>query len=316
LLITLLGLLLPACTREPSPPSTHAAAATSAPSAAGPRIVSTVPAATLNLLLLGAADELVGVTRYDTVFLPPAQQNLPVVGDYESMDYEQLAALRPTALIIQIAPSRISPRLQELTSSHHIELVNLRFDHISDIWESARVLGRISGRQQAAEKAIASAQQDLKEIAIQYAPPPPPAKPTRVLYLVSPRLLLVAGAQTFIDEMITCAGAQNVGARAGEGFLEMGREALINLQPDVLLIGAADEAEMQPNDPRMTPWMTLPVPAARAKRIYLVTDGNALMASVDIARNVRTLAELIHRGEPPDTAPFPTPPASQPAVRP
>jgi iron complex transport system substrate-binding protein len=296
----LLACALLSCGREPAAPATAPAAATSAqvpsdpfPIPLVPRIVSTVPAATLNLVLIGAADQLVGVTKYDTLFLPETRQHLPIVGDYETMDYEQLVALKPTALVIQMAEVRISPRLRELAASHHIELVNLRFDHIDDIWQSVRTLGRIAGREQAALAAIDRAKEDLRELAIVYSGGTRP----KSLYLVSPNLMLVAGGKTFIDEMITLAGGENIGAKAGEGFLEVGREAIVKLEPDVLLVGAADEIGMQADDPRMQPWLTLPVPAARNHRVFLVTDGNALMASVDIGKNVRMLADMIHRGE-------------------
>ena len=85
---------------------------------------------------------------------------------------------------------------------------------------------------------------------------------------------------------------------AGEG-LEGGAwlKALekMGLAPDVLLIGAPDALPEMPNDPRLAPWLGLPVPATRTKHVYLVTDGNSQMPSVNIGKNVRTLAELIHR---------------------
>src|SRR5262249_34860656 len=56
----------------------------------GPRIVSKVPAATLNLVLIGGDKHLVGVSSFDKLVLPKDEQDLPVVGDYEQTNYEQL----------------------------------------------------------------------------------------------------------------------------------------------------------------------------------------------------------------------------------
>jgi iron complex transport system substrate-binding protein len=313
-LFLLAAALLPACGKsDPAPPPPPAATAP-----AGPRIVSTVPAATLNLLLIGAADTLVGVTRFDVVTLPPDKRDLPVVGDYESIDYEQLVSLHPTALVIQMAESRISPRLRDLAASHHIQLVNLRFDHIDDIWTSVEALGQAAGKPDDARRAIDRAKFELQTIARQYggtplAPPATaptaPAAPPRpkVVYLVSPEQMLLAGQNTFIGEMIALAGGDNVGAQAGPGFLAVSREALVMLAPDVLLVGAVDQIGAQSDDARLRPWRSLPVPAARAGRVYLVTDGNALMASVDLPRGVRMLAERIHQADaaPPPPAPAP-----------
>jgi iron complex transport system substrate-binding protein len=270
-------------------------------SAPAARIVSTVPAATLNLVLIGAADRLAGVSKYDLLYLPENKRDLPVVGDYETMNYEQLVKLHPSVLVIQTAESRIPARLREFTSSQHIELVNLRFDKVDDIWTSVRTLGKAAGMEKEAQAAIDKAQADLKDLAAQYKDAPHP----KVVYLVSPKLMLLCGGKTFIDEMITAAGGQNTGAVAGDGFLDIGRETLVKLAPDVLLIGALEEPVSEENDPRLAPWLQLPLPAAKKRRVYLVTDGNSLMASVNIAKNVRALADLIHRGDPP---------ASQPAV--
>ena len=70
-------LVLATC--KPGAPATGPATTASATMTAGPRIVSVVPAATLNLVLIGAADRLVGVTKYDQDILPEAQKNLAVV---------------------------------------------------------------------------------------------------------------------------------------------------------------------------------------------------------------------------------------------
>jgi iron complex transport system substrate-binding protein len=257
----------------------------------------------MNLLLIGAIDTVVGVSRYDSLFLPPDKQSLPVIGDYETINYEQLLALKPTTLILQQAESRISPRLKDFAAQHGIEILNMRFNHVADIWTSVRALGRAAGREREAEEAITKAQQELDTLKLLYGGPGA-ARP-KVVYVASPQLMLVAGKNTFIDEMITLAGGENAAAQAGSDFLEMGREAIVKLAPEVLLIDMSEQIETQPDDPRLLPWTSLPTPAARAKRVYLLTDGNALMASVAIGRNVRKLAELIHAGDSP-----PLPPAA------
>jgi iron complex transport system substrate-binding protein len=279
---------------------------TPATAPAGPRVVSTVPAATMNLMLINALDHVVGVSTYDQLFLPEEKRNLPVVGDYESMNYEQLIALSPTALVIQQAPSRISPRLKEVAAAHNIELANMTFNHVEDIWESVRTLGRISGHEKDASEAIDKAQHELQELKILYGGKDV-VRP-KVLFLASPQLMLIAGKNTFIDEMITLAGGENAGAQAGNDFLEVGREAIVKLAPEVLIVDISEQPPPQgemADDPRLQTWLKLPIPAARNKRVYLLTDGNALMASVAIGRNVRMLAGLIHEKDAPATAPAP-----------
>ncbi len=269
-------------------------AATEPASQAGPRIVSTVPAATLNLTLIGAADRLVGVTKYDTLYLPAAQQDLPVVGDYETMNYERLVGLHPTAVIVQTDVARLSPRLKELADAHQMEVVNIKLDTLSDLWETVRKIGKVAGKEAEAERAVTRAQAELAAIQKEHAG----AKRVRVVYALSENPVMVVGGKTFVDEMLTMAGAENVGATVGDGWPIIGTEALAKLAPDVLLVSAAGQPAQVggAEDPRVAKWLRLPMPAAKAGRVYLITEGNSLMASVEAPEHVRRLAELIHGG--------------------
>jgi iron complex transport system substrate-binding protein len=292
-----LALLLACCNKSTPPVSSTVPASDPAPPAtlaAGPRIVSTVPAATLNLVLIGGASHLVGVSKYDRLYLPESQKNLPVVGDYQTMNYEQLVKLKPTVLIIQTLDSRIEPKLREVAAAQHFDLLNMHFENVGDIWSSVLALGKAADMEPQAQLAIDAAKSDLKDIAAQYKDAPHP----RVVYLVSASPLEPGGAHSFVDEMITAAGGTNVGAVVGDGYPDISRETLIKLAPDMLLIASPDQPEAIANDPRLTPWQSLPIPAATRKRIYLVTDGNSLIPSIDIAKNVRALAQLIHKDDP------------------
>src|SRR4051812_986781 len=79
IVLVMLGLWLAACGRGTPAPTGEAG--TQPPPVAqvkGARVVSTVPAATLNLVLMGAADQVVGVSKYDKLYLPLDKQDLPV----------------------------------------------------------------------------------------------------------------------------------------------------------------------------------------------------------------------------------------------
>ena len=284
ILLPLLALLLAACGHDTAPATSTAAATTR------PRIISTVPAATLNLVLIGAADKLVGVTQWDAPYLPITQKNLPVVGDYESMNYEQLIKLKPTTLIIQTTPARITDRLKDFVASQHIELVNMHFESIDDIWSSVRVLGKAADCEKDAERAVTDAQAELKKVADHYKNAPHP----KVVCLMNHSML--AGGKTFFDEMITAAGAENVGTKVGDGYPETTKETVVKLAPEVLILCSSEEVD---NGQQLKPWHELSIPAAKSGRIYLTTDKTSLLPSIDVGKNVEALAALIHQGDPP-----------------
>ena len=293
-IITLITLFIFAGCKQNT--SSTSAPATTATPPSGPRIVSTVPAATAQLLQIGAADQLAGVSKYDLPILPDNKRYLPVVGDYNTLNYEQLVQVHPTALVLQITPSQIDARLKEIIARQHIELLNIHLDTIADLYTTAAALGRISGHANEAAAAIAGTRQALADIKRQWADVPH----RRVAYLVGTSPIEIAGNGTFVDEMLAIAGGQNVGSQVGANYPVINREVLINLAPDVLLIAAPGEPPSQGlADRRLAAWIDLPIPAARLGRLYLVTDPNCQLATLKIADLVRTLARLIHQGDEP-----------------
>jgi len=302
--------LLTACKQDSSGDTAPASGpgGGAATTSSGIRIISTVPAATAQLLQLGAADLLVGVTKYDQPILPPGKEDLPVVGDYDSLNYELLIKLHPTVLVMQRTASNISGRLEDIIARHHIELVNIKLDVLADLYATAAELGRVSGHASAAATTITATRQTLATIQNQWAAAPHP----RVVYLVGTSPMMVAGSGTFIHEVLQIAGAVNAGATIGSNYPTISNEALINMAPDVLLIAAPGEPPSTGvQDPRLARLIDLPIAAARQGRIYLITDPNCQLATLTIAEQVRALARLIHQADPPSA---PTPAATLPAA--
>jgi len=257
----------------------------------GARVISTVPAATLQLVQLGAVDSLVGVSTFDRLLLPQAKQTLPIVGDYLTFNYETIVGLHPTAMVVQIADERLAPRLKEIAGEHHIELVNVKLDTLDDMVATARRLGKITGREGAAEVRIARVRGNLAAIQAKLADLPRP----KVVYIIFKKPLAIVGGRGFMNEVIGAAGGTNVGGSVNEYFPEITREELIKMAPDVILIAAPEEpAARTLDDPRLADWLAIPTPAGKTGRIFLVTSPNAQLNSLDFDTETLLLAKIIH----------------------
>ena len=291
--------VLASCSKQPP----------AAPARTGPRIISSVPAATMIIVQLGAIDTLVGVSKYDLPLLPPDKQSLPAVGDYESMNKELLLRLNPTAVLVYASPEKLDRSLTDLAAERHIALLNLKFDRLADLWESAAVLGKLVGRQSEAEIKIAAARAAITLVQEKAAPLDKP----RVLYTVSmTNGIMIAGGGTFIDELIASAGGINVGAEVGKNYPEINREFCLRLKPDVVFLGVPGEPPQQTDDPRVERWLNMAIPAAKTRRVHVLSDPNSQLATLTIGQTVRDMAQLLH----PDAFkqdPFdaPTPAATQ-----
>ena len=217
------------------------------------RIVSLVPSATRTLQALGAQRLLVGRTEYDT---GSALAYLPSVGRGLEPSLETLVALKPD-LVIRFAgesdPSTPS-RLDDLGVRH----LAIRLDRIADVRTLFGDLGALTGSEGRAEKLVAEMDSTLHEIQQRVKGRPL----VRVAYILGGNPPLVAGPGTFIDELLTAAGGENVfsdlhalygpvspeeflvrevdlflAPEGGEIFLPSIRRALVRVSPGLELPG-------------------------------------------------------------------------------
>ncbi len=255
----------------------------------GPRVVSTVPAATQILLQIGAAKTIVGVSPWDKPLLPQSMRNLPVVGNYLHLDEELVLQLAPTALLLQESPDRIPGGIVAMARNNGIHIVNVHLTTFHQLYRTTMVLGKISGFEKRAGIKIQALKAQLERLAAGR-----PQKPPRVVYIIAVNPVRVVGADNFMDEEVTLAGGVNVAQRCGEGFPVITRETLVQLDPQVLLIAAPGQpAVTGPGDPRVASWFTLPIAAAYSRHIDLITWRRAQMLTLQVGSIIKRLRKII-----------------------
>jgi ABC-type Fe3+-hydroxamate transport system substrate-binding protein len=247
-----------------------------APDASGanssaPKIASLVPAGTDMVVTMGCADQLVGVSNFDTD--RPEISGKPRIGDYNNINWEKLAAIHPQFLIVDGSADRIPAGVQQHCQDLNIQLVNVRMDTLEDIYTQARMLGVTLGRVKAAEDAIQTLQLQLAKIQSRtsgkYA--------VRTLLVTSENGTDLAGPHTFLDDILTIAGGSNVARDMGKTYVTVDREKLTAMSPDVVIQLLPDAV----NSPQLIDkahdfWETMPtLPACKNQRIHIVTGWSA-----------------------------------------
>ncbi len=288
--ILALVILAVGCRKTASLPSNRAQAGGPQPV----RIACTVPAATQMLLQLGAAGDLVGVSSYDRPLLPPRLQSLPIIGNYLHLDHETVLNVKPTVLVVQMAPARLPLSLTHFVRRNRIQLVNVRLNTLPQLYASARLLGSVTGLTARAAQAIAKVQARLATIHHLYVARRHP----RVVFVIDTQPLMAVGRDTFLDQLIRVADGNNVGEKLGSGYPALTRETLVDLKPQVLLIGLPGQpAVMGDADPRIAPWLALPIPAAKKHQVYLVTGRRSQMPTLQVYKIAALFGRLIHGGK-------------------
>jgi iron complex transport system substrate-binding protein len=191
------------------------------------RIVSLVPSATAVLLALGADDRLVARTDFDTA---QALAALPSVGGGLQPNLEVLLSLRPDLVIRFEGPS--DPGTPEQLERVGIAHFAVRPDGIDDVRRIIGEMGALIGRTRAADSLVADIDGTLAAVQARVSSLPP----VRTAFVMGGTPPWVAGAGTFIHELIRIAGGVNVFADLRELYAPVGPEELVARGADVYLL--------------------------------------------------------------------------------
>jgi len=200
------------------------------------RIVSLVPSATQTLHAIGASGALVGRTDYDR---QPWAEGIASVGGGLEPSLEAIVALRPD-LVIRFEGDQ-DPRTRARLDDLGITYLTVRPDHLADISETARLLGRLTGREAAADSLVRAIDEGLSAVSAAVASLP--RRP--VAYVLGGSPPWVSGPDTYISEILALAGGDNVFSDLGRLYASISPEELRARRIDVVLVptrGSYDEA--------------------------------------------------------------------------
>lgn len=199
---------------------------------AGPRIVSTVPAATEILLQLHAGASLAAVSTYDKPLLPAPLKNLPVIGNYLRLNTELMLKLHPTSLILQINPALIPAGVREICRKVDCQMIDIKLNSAHELENTVLRLGKAANCPGRARRAVAHLRNAFQLLELSRRSEPS----IRVVYLLSAQPLMVVGGRNFMDDELQLAGGINLGRTFGSGFPKITHAELQQLKPQKVLI--------------------------------------------------------------------------------
>ncbi len=210
--------------------------------------ISLAPSTTEILFAMGMGDHLMAVTRWCTY--PEEADALreagAQIGSMDQPNREMIASYRPDLIIgTDLTPPEIYAALENPPRT--VALV-LKHEGIDDIIEDVKTVGIATGvpgkalklvqRLQRGRQAIQNRLQAVREL-----------PPKRVLFLLSiepgGQPGWAPGRDSWASSLIEAAHAVNVASEIGSSWGEVSLEALLTLDPEVLLIREADTAQEQ-----------------------------------------------------------------------
>lgn len=251
------------------------ACCTTGVSVAHERIVSAGSAVTELMLALGAEQQLVAV---DVTSEVPSSLNLPTIGYHRRLAAEGLLALAPTHLI---GSDEMGPdtALQQLRSAG-IQVNVINSDSTAQgLLSRIDQIAKLTHTEQNAHAIKETVERQINAL---QAKQPDTAKKVLFLLLHEGRAANVAGSDTVPDTIIRLAGAKNPAADAISSYKPLSMEAMIEMQPDMVLVSGRSLEKLGGADAvlKAVPMLTA-TPAGQNKNIVAI-DGHALVGGLGL----------------------------------
>ncbi len=200
------------------------------------RVVSLNPAATEAIFTIGADSLLVGRSRWDEY--PKEVRRVAALGDGIRPNIEAVLAARPT-LVVLYATAENRAAADALARAG-VRTIALRVDHIAQFHRLLSTLGRALGAEANARIVSDSVQSTLDRVRALTASWPRP----RVVWPAWESPLLVIGGGSYIDELLTIAGAENVFHDMDAPSPPVSVEEIARRDPDHVITGASRGAKL------------------------------------------------------------------------
>jgi iron complex transport system substrate-binding protein len=248
------------------------------------------PAMTELFYALGQEDRLVAVSNFCTV--PPKAQEKPSIGDTVHPDLERIRVLQPDLVIV----SGELPNLTRFCQTHGLRVENLHMEGIDGIRRGIQRLGALLDE---SDRAASLWQEIASQLAaIQSRVTDRPRISTFFAFYRTPGSLAgmtTAGAGTYIDELITLAGGDNIFSDVNESYPQISKETLVKRQPDVVIEPRSRQGLDETHRQRLrADWQGLTIPAVAHQRIYFPDQDLLLRPGPRVGQAARVLAAMIH----------------------
>ncbi len=251
-----------------------------------PRIASMSPAISIMLDDLGLSSLIVGRHGSDTSL----DSSIPVIGDQSGIDYESLARLKPTHVLLQQSVEGAPKLLDELAAERNWSVQSLPLLELSEIPDALNVLAETFSNEPGVPERAESLHERMNAAWSERPDLAKRAGATLCVYWVSP--IGVAGPGSFHHDLLVRMGFDALPA-TGSAYITLDREDLKRLNPDSIFILTPDigEAELAA---AIEPWRELGVSAVDSGRVVVLNNWSYLTPStamIDLADRIAATTE-------------------------
>lgn len=244
------------------------------------RIISLAPNLTELTFTAGAGEKLVGVDQYSD--FPEAARAIARIGDAFRVDFERVLSLRPDVVLAWDTGTSagVIERLRDLK----VTVRPLSTQRLADVGKALREIGQIAGTSATADAAAREFEQRIAALRAEYA-----GRAVLAVFLqVNDKPLYTVNGQQIMSEIVELCGGRNVFAQLDKFAPEVGIEAVIAANPQVIIAtdysGAGALAQWQR-------WPNLA--AVKHGNVYNLPPDDVTRATTRLARGAAELCRTL-----------------------
>jgi len=251
------------------------------------RVVSLAPSITESLFAIGAGDQVVGVTDYCD--FPPQVRSCHRVGGMINPSIEAIVGLSPDLIVVSMEGNQRQDFITLTSLNVPVFVTNPRT--LEGINRSLEQLGVLTGHTGEAAMLVDSLSWRTAQLRAAAD-----TRRTRTLLFVSVQPLMAVGAKTFLNELLTAAGGDNLAAASGLTYPSLSREMVLTQDPEVVLI-TSDAIQSTESITSMYPeWAHLS--AVRSGHVYRINPDLVTRPGPRAVEGLAMLISYLRTGHP------------------
>jgi len=259
------------------------------------RIISLAPNITEILFALGLSNSIVGVTSFCDY--PEEATKKTKIGGMTNPSLEVVVSLHPDIVVMTTDGNQ--KEFEEKLHSLGIKTYVFKARRISELSHGIRDMGQALGAQEKANMLahdIETSMNVFKKSNL-FSPLHPPFTKggqkggnKKVLFIIWPEPLIVAGPGTAIDDVITLLQLKNIASKATLAYPKYSIEEIIRQAPDIIFIGKGHENVKEISKGLLK--KVAMVPAVKTGAVCFLSD-NLYRLGPRVAEGIEEMAQCI-----------------------
>jgi iron complex transport system substrate-binding protein len=253
------------------------------------RIISLAPSNTEILFALGLGDRVVGVTDYCD--FPAEALTRTKIGGFSNPNLEQIVSLSPDLVLA----ARFNP-IEVLDALHELgfPVFALAPSTLDEALQTVEQIGQLTGSKPESLELLIRLRERVAHVEAVVRKIPSDERP-KILWGQLKAPMYSAGPGSFIHDLVTRAGGQNIAADTGAAWPQLGLETLVTRNPDIIIVSGQDSVSIRKSVKRLRQ-------VAGWNSIAAIVTGKVYEISLDLlgrpgprlVSGLESLASLLH----------------------